>query len=658
MKVQDIAKELNVDLGTFLSFLRDQGIRQAKPSTKLDPGTTSKIKNKYKSQLEKKNSESIELPEKTISFNKESIKVSELTTLLEFPMAQIMKIFLQKGLMVNLNSEIDQETLIEVAKELNITIEIEDLTVENELGLKTKVMEIESESIAESNKVNQTTRPPVITIMGHVDHGKTLLLDQIRKTNVVDVESGGITQHIGAYQINHNNNKLTFLDTPGHEAFTTLRARGAQITDIAILVVAADDGVKPQTIEAINHAQVADVPIIVAINKIDKPNIDIDNVKQQLSQYNLLAEDWGGKTITVPVSAKTGEGLDSLLEMIELVAELQELKANPKSVCKAVIIESKLSAQKGPIGTVIVKAGTLKVGDYFIIDNHYGKVRAIFNDAHKQIKQLHPGDPGELLGFSEVPQPGSILESRKTEKECRQHIEEHKKNDINNNKNLTQKMSVSLEALSSQAEEGDLRQLNLIIKADVHGSLEAIKGSIEKIESKDIPIKIIHFSTGSITENDVLLAKASNGIIFGFNAEPSSEASRCAQKEKVTIKTYSIIYNILDDIQKVIQGLYKIEFEEIEQSEIQIREMFKFSKIGKIAGCHITKGKVERNDKIRVIRDGNEIFSGEIESLKRFKEDVKEVAEGFECGIVLKGMNDLQVDDIIISYKIKEKKIL
>ena len=658
MKVQDIAKELNVDLGTFLSFLRDQGIRQVKPSTKLDPGTTTKVKNKYKSQLEKKNSENIELPEKTVSFNKESIKVSELTTLLEFPMAQIMKVFLQKGLMVNLNSEIDQETLIEVAKELNITIKIEDLTVENELGLKTKVMEIESESIAESNKENQTTRPPVITIMGHVDHGKTLLLDQIRKTNVVDVESGGITQHIGAYQINHNNNKLTFLDTPGHEAFTTLRARGAQITDIAILVVAADDGVKPQTIEAINHAQVADVPIIVAINKIDKPDIDIDNVKQQLSQYNLLAEDWGGKTITVPVSAKTGEGLDSLLEMIELVAELQELKANPKSVCKAVIIESKLSAQKGPIGTVIVKAGTLKVGDYFIIDSHYGKVRAIFNDAHKQIKQLHPGDPGELLGFSEVPQPGSILESQKTEKECRQHIEEHKKNTINNNKNLTQKMSVSLEALSSQAEEGDLRQLNLIIKADVHGSLEAIKGSIEKIESKDIPIKIIHFSTGNITENDVLLAKASNGIIFGFNAEPSSEASRCAQKEKVTIKTYSIIYNILDDIQKVIQGLYKIEFEEIEQSEIQIREMFKFSKVGKIAGCHITKGKVERNDKIRVIRDGNEIFSGEIESLKRFKEDVKEVAEGFECGIVLKGMNDLQVDDIIISYKIKEKKIL
>tara|TARA_B100001175_G_C19510752_1_gene643714 strand:+ start:2129 stop:4105 length:1977 start_codon:yes stop_codon:yes gene_type:complete len=658
LKVQDIAKELNVDLGTFLSFLRDQGIRQVKPSTKLDPGTTTKVKNKYKSQLEKKNSENIELPEKTVSFNKESIKVSELTTLLEFPMAQIMKVFLQKGLMVNLNSEIDQETLIEVAKELNITIKIEDLTVENELGLKTKVMEIESESIAESNKENQTTRPPVITIMGHVDHGKTLLLDQIRKTNVVDVESGGITQHIGAYQINHNNNKLTFLDTPGHEAFTTLRARGAQITDIAILVVAADDGVKPQTIEAINHAQVADVPIIVAINKIDKPDIDIDNVKQQLSQYNLLAEDWGGKTITVPVSAKTGEGLDSLLEMIELVAELQELKANPKSVCKAVIIESKLSAQKGPIGTVIVKAGTLKVGDYFIIDSHYGKVRAIFNDAHKQIKQLHPGDPGELLGFSEVPQPGSILESQKTEKECRQHIEEHKKNAINNNKNLTQKMSVSLEALSSQAEEGDLRQLNLIIKADVHGSLEAIKGSIEKIESKDIPIKIIHFSTGNITENDVLLAKASNGIIFGFNAEPSSEASRCAQKEKVTIKTYSIIYNILDDIQKVIQGLYKIEFEEIEQSEIQIREMFKFSKVGKIAGCHITKGKVERNDKIRVIRDGNEIFSGEIESLKRFKEDVKEVAEGFECGIVLKGMNDLQVDDIIISYKIKEKKIL
>tara|TARA_Y100001970_G_C14255751_1_gene875244 strand:- start:5156 stop:7129 length:1974 start_codon:yes stop_codon:yes gene_type:complete len=657
LKVQDIAKELNIDLNTFLSFLREQGIRQVKHTTKLDPGTTTKVKKQYKLLQEKKNSENIVLPEKTISFNKESIKVSELTQVLEFPMAQIMKIFLQKGLMVNLNSEIDQDTLTEIAKELNITVEIEDLTVENELGLKTKVMEIESESISESNKTSHIIRPPVITIMGHVDHGKTCLLDQIRKSNIVDIESGGITQHIGAYQIIHNKNKLTFLDTPGHEAFTSLRARGAQITDIAILVVAADDGVKPQTIEAINHAQVADVPIIVAINKIDKTDIDIDNVKQQLSQHNLLAEDWGGKTIMVPVSAKTGKGLDSLLEMIELVAELQELKSNPNSACKAVVIESKLSAQKGPIATVIVKAGTLKVGDHFIIDDHYGKVRAIFNDANKQIKTLYPGDPGELLGFSEVPKPGSILETKKSEKECKNYIESKEKSTLIN-KNLSQKMSVSLEALSSQAEEGNLRQLNLIIKADVHGSLEAIKGSIEKIESKDIPIKIIHFSTGNITENDVLLAKASDGIIFGFNAEPSSEATQCAQKEKVTIKTYSIIYHILDDIQNVITGLYKTEFEEIEQSQILIREIFKFSKIGKIAGCHITKGKVERNHKIRVIREGNEIFSGEIESLKRFKEDVKEVAEGYECGIVLKGMNDLQVDDIIISFQIKEKKVL
>ena len=655
MKVQDIAKELNIEANTFLNFLRDQGFRQIKTTTKLDPGTTTKVKKQYKSFIEKKQSETVALPEKTIPFNKESIKVSELTQLLEYPMGQIMKIFLQKGLMVNLNSEIDQETLIEIAKDLNITIEIEDLSVENELGLKTKVMEIESESITETDTT--TVRPPVVTIMGHVDHGKTLLLDQIRKTNVVDFESGGITQHIGAYQITHNNNKLTFLDTPGHEAFTSLRARGAQITDIAILVVAADDGVKPQTIEAINHAQVADVPIIVAINKIDKPDIDIDNVKQQLSQYNLLSEDWGGKTIMVPVSAKTGKGLESLLEMIELVAELQELKSNPNSACKAVVIESKLSSQKGPVATVIVKAGSLKIGDFFVIDESYGKVRAIFNDANKQVKVLRPGDPGELLGFSTVPQPGAILASKSSEKECKAYIDAQHDTKLTD-KSLSQKMSVSLEALSSQAEEGNLRQLNLIIKADVHGSLEAIKGSIEKIESKDIPIKIIHFSTGNITENDVLLAKASDGIIFGFNAEPSSEAAQCAQKEKVTIKTYSIIYNILDDIQNVIKGLYKIEYEEIEESQIQIREIFKFSKIGKIAGCYVTKGKVERNHKIRVIRNGDEIFSGDIDSLKRFKEDVKEVGEGFECGIVIKGMSDLQVDDQIVSYVIKEKKVL
>jgi translation initiation factor IF-2 len=661
LKVQDIAKELNTDLGTFLSFLRDQGIREqgnrpARPSTKLDHGTTAKVKKMFANFQERKNTENVALPEKTISFNQESIKVSELATLLQFPMGQIMKVFLQKGLMVNLNSEIDQETLIEVAKELNITIEIEDLSVENELGLKTKVMEIESESISELNDETSITRPPVITIMGHVDHGKTLLLDQIRKSNVIDSESGGITQHIGAYQITHNNKKLTFLDTPGHEAFTTLRARGAQITDIAILVVAADDGVKPQTIEAINHAQIADVPIIVAINKIDKPDVDIESIKQQISQHNLLPEDWGGNTITVPISAKTGQGLDTLLEMIELVSELQELKSNPKSNCKAVIIESKLSAQKGPIGTIIVKAGTLSVGDYFVIDDHYGKVRAIFNDASEPIQKLHPGDPGELLGFTKVPQPGSILESRKSEKECKQHLN----NEEEKNRNTTQskKMSVSLEALSSQAEDGDLRQLNLIIKADVHGSLEAIKGSIEKIESKDIPIKIIHFSTGNITENDVLLAKASNGIIFGFNAEPSNEASRCAEKEKVTIKTYSIIYNILDDIQNVIKGLYKIEYEEVEESRVVIREIFKFSKIGKIAGCHVQKGKISRNDKVRVIRKGDQIFDGDLDSLKRFKEDVKEVAEGFECGVVLKGMNDLEIDDVLISYKIKEKKPL
>ncbi len=655
MKVQEIAEELSIGIGEFIDFLRQHGYRQAKPGLKLDPGTTSRLKRLYKNkaQSENKNKED-EFPEKKISIKEDSIKVSAIPKLFDISLANIMKVFLRKGLLVNVNSEIDQKTLIEIGKGLNVIVVAEDLTSETELGLKTKIMEIEQEAIQGSAT---SIRPPVITIMGHVDHGKTALLDSIRKSNIVDGESGGITQHIGAYQIVHNDNKLTFLDTPGHEAFTSLRARGAQITDIAILVVSATEGIKPQTIEAINHAQTADVPIIVAINKMDLEEADPEKVKQQLSQYNLLSEDWGGKTIMVPVSAKTKKGLDELLEMIHLTAELEELKTNVDSLCKAVVIESKLSAQRGPIATIIVKAGTLKVGDYFVIEGSYGKVRAIFNDQNQQIKALYPGDPGEILGFSEVPQPGSVLESKKSEKECRQYVELHqdKAKDV---KKMSQKMAVSLEALSSQAEEGNLRQLNLIIKTDVHGSLEAIKSSIEKIESKDIPIKIIHSATGGINENDILLAKASAGIVFGFNSEASTDAKKIAEAEKVTIRTYSIIYEILDDIKRVIQGLYKPEFEEVELGTVEVRDIFKFSKIGSIAGCYVKSGKVDRNSKIKVMRNKEEIFNGELESLKRFKEDVKEVLEGFECGIVLKNMKDIKVDDILVVYKIQEVKLI
>ncbi|RAP28152.1 translation initiation factor IF-2 [Candidatus Marinamargulisbacteria bacterium SCGC AG-343-D04] len=392
---------------------------------KLDPGTTTRVKHLYQNKLNQSEKTTAPLPEKTVSLKEDSIKVSAIPPLFDIPLSGIMKIFLSKGLLVNVNSEIDQETLIEIGKELNVTVEIEDMTSENELGLKTKVMELEETALSE-DKDSVESRPPVIAIMGHVDHGKTLLLDKIRQSRVVEGEAGGITQHIGAYQVTSNESVMTFLDTPGHEAFTSLRARGAQVTDIAILVVAADEGIKPQTIEAINHAQVADVPIIVAINKMDKPEADTEKVKQQLSQYNLLAEDWGGETVMVPVSAKTGDGIDSLLEMIHLVSDMQELKAPVSGIAKAVVIESNLSAQKGPIATIIVKAGTLSIGDFFVINGSYGKVRAIINDLGKKIKSLKPGDPGEILGFSEVPEPGSILESKLTEKECKVLVEEFK----------------------------------------------------------------------------------------------------------------------------------------------------------------------------------------------------------------------------------------
>lgn len=655
MKVQEIAEELKVSVSEFIDFLRQHGYRQAKPGLKLDPGATAKLKRLFKNKAQAQNeNKQEEYPEKNISIKEDSIKVSDISKLFGIALPNIMKAFLKKGLLVNVNSEIDQNTLIEIGKDFNITVTPEDLSIENELGLKTKIMEIEQEALQDAET---TIRPPVITIMGHVDHGKTALLDSIRKSNIVDGESGGITQHIGAYQIEHNGNKLTFLDTPGHEAFTSLRARGAQITDIAILVVSATEGIKPQTIEAISHAQTADVPIIVAINKMDLPDADPEKVKQQLSQYNLLSEDWGGKTIMVPVSAKTKNGIEDLLEMIHLTAELEELKTNANTLCKAVVIESKLSAQRGPIATIIVKAGTLKVGDFFVVEGSYGKVRAIFNDTNQQVKALYPGDPGEILGFSSVPQPGSVVESKATEKECKQYVDTHQL-EAQDAKKLSQKMSVSLEALSSQAEEGNLRQLNLIIKADVHGSLEAIKSSIEKIESKDIPIKIIHFATGGINENDILLAKASDGIVFGFNSEATNEAQKIADAEGVTVKTYSIIYEILDDIKRVIQGLYKPEFEEIELGTIEVRDIFKFSKIGSIAGCYVKSGKVDRNSKIKLIRNKEEIFDGELESLKRFKDDVKEVLEGFECGIVLKNMSDVKVDDLLIAYKIEEVKVI
>ena len=654
MKVQNLAKELSVSPRELLKFIREINIKVKSGSTRLDPSTENRIRDQYKHRIkiaEEKIIDKSVAPSKIV-LKQKNLKLSALVELFSLSVPEVMGVILEKGLLLSINSDVDQETAVEIGKSLNIELEIEDTSVEEEIGLKSRVMEIESASLSETDS-DMKSRPPVITIMGHVDHGKTHLLDSIRKSHVLNKEAGGITQHIGAYQIQHKGNPLTFLDTPGHEAFALLRARGAQVTDITILVVAGDDGVKPQTIEAINHAKAADVPIIVAVNKMDKPDADIARVKQELSQHELLSEDFGGDVIMVPVSAKTGKGIDELLEMIELVTEMLELKANRNSLAKAVVIESHLSKQKGPVATLLVKTGTLSVGENFIVDLTYGKVRALVNDLGAPLKVAMPGDPIEIIGIHDVPEPGSILEVMRSEKEI--HVLVKERNAQLKSDRLHQQ-AVSLESLSSQIDDEELRQLNLIIKADVHGSLEAIKGSINKIESKDVPIRLLHAATGTINENDVMLAKASSALILGFGVTSTSEAVVLAEKDTISIKIYDVIYEMLDDIEKVIKGLYRTEFEEVEIAQIEVRQLFKFSKVGSIAGCYVTEGKIDRNSKIKVIRDSNEVAVSDIESLKRFKEDVKEVSSGFECGIVLESFNALQEGDHLIGFKLQEKR--
>jgi translation initiation factor IF-2 len=654
LKVQNLAKELSISPRELLKFIREINIKVKSGSTRLDPSTENRIRDQYKHRIkiaEEKIIDKSVAPSKIV-LKQKNLKLSALVELFNLSVPEVMGVILEKGLLLSINSDINQETAVEIGKSLNIELEIEDTSVEEEIGLKSRVMEIESASLSETDS-DMKSRPPVITIMGHVDHGKTHLLDSIRKSHVLNKEAGGITQHIGAYQIQHKGNPLTFLDTPGHEAFALLRARGAQVTDITILVVAGDDGVKPQTIEAINHAKAADVPIIVAVNKMDKPDADIARVKQELSQHELLSEDFGGDVIMVPVSAKTGKGIDELLEMIELVTEMLELKANRNSLAKAVVIESHLSKQKGPVATLLVKTGTLSVGENFIVDLTYGKVRALVNDLGAPLKVAMPGDPIEIIGIHDVPEPGSILEVMRSEKEI--HVLVKERNAQLKSDRLHQQ-AVSLESLSSQIDDEELRQLNLIIKTDVHGSLEAIKGSINKIESKDVPIRLLHAATGTINENDVMLAKASSALILGFGVTTTSEAVVLAEKDTISIKIYDVIYEMLDDIEKVIKGLYRPEFEEVEIAQIEVRQLFKFSKVGSIAGCYVTEGKIDRNSKIKVIRDSNEVAVSDIESLKRFKEDVKEVSSGFECGIVLASFNALQEGDHLIGFKLQEKR--
>ena len=492
-------------------------------------------------------------------------------------------------------------------------------------------------------------RPPVVCVMGHVDHGKTSLLDAIRETNVTSREAGGITQHIGAYVTEINGEKITFLDTPGHEAFTSMRMRGAQATDIAILVVAADDGVMPQTVEAINHAKAAGVQIIVAVNKIDKPSANVERVKQELVEYELIAEDWGGDTVFVPVSAHTGEGIDQLLEMIILTAEVEELKANPDRLARGVVIEAKLDKGRGPVATILVQKGTLHVGDNIAVVAAYGKIRAMMDDRGRRVKEALPSTPVEILGLHDVPDAGEIFMATENDKEARNIAETYVAQGREKLLDDT-KAKLTLDGLFSQIQAGNIKELNIIVKADVQGSVEAVKQSLLKLTNEEVAVRVIHAGVGAINESDVSLASASNAIIIGFNVRPDNTAKDIADREKVDVRLYRVIYDAIEDVEAAMKGMLDPEYEEKVIAHLEVRQTFKASGVGTIAGSYVLDGKIERGSKIRISREGELVFEGEMASLKRFKDDVKEVAAGYECGIVAQDFNDIHEGDQIEAY--------
>ena len=547
------------------------------------------------------------------------------------------------GIVANINQDIDFETCELVAMEYDIELE-HQVAKTYEETMQENAEEVDAEE-------DLVPRPPVVTIMGHVDHGKTSLLDAIRKTHVTEGEAGGITQHIGAYTVECNGRMITFIDTPGHEAFTSMRARGAQVTDVVILVVAADDGIMPQTVEAINHSKAAGVPIIVAVNKIDKPESNPERVKQQLTEHGLVCEDWGGDTICVPVSAKKQQNLDELLEMVLLQADVLDLKANPNKAAKGTIIEAQLDKGRGPVATVLVQNGTLKIGDPIVAGIAYGRVRAMMNDRGENVKTAGPSCPVEVLGFNEVPSAGDIMNVAEVSKK----VAEERRNRIKAEqlKNLSK---VSLEDLFSHIAEGEVKTLNIVVKADVHGSVEAVKQALEKLSNEEVRVKCIHGGVGAITESDVMFASASNAIVIGFNVRPDSGARNLAEQEKVDVRTYRIIYQAIEDVENAMKGMFKPVFKEVHLGTISVRNTFKVSSVGTIAGAYVQDGKVQRNAQVRVVRDGVVVHEGQIASLRRFKDDVREVAAGYECGIGIENFNDIHEGDVIEAYAMEEVK--
>ena len=572
----------------------------------------------------------------------DEIVVSDLAAMLKMTAAEVVKKLFSLGVMATVNQVIDYDTAAIVATELGAKAE------------KEVVVTIEDRIIDDSDDSAEDLSPrdPVVVVMGHVDHGKTSLLDAIRHTDVTATEAGGITQHIGAYRVDLNGQKITFLDTPGHAAFTSMRARGAQATDIAVLVVAADDGIMPQTIEAINHAKAAGVDIIVAINKMDKPGVTTDRIMQQLTEYDLIPEEWGGDTICVPVSAVTKMNIDKLLEAILLVAEMKELKANPNRAAKGIVIEARLDKNRGPIATLLVQNGTLHSGDIIVAGTSVGRVRVMVDDKGRKVKEAGPSVPVEIMGLAEAPQAGDAFDAVSDERLARELVEQRKQKQKEEQFKSFEK--VTLENLFSSLKEGELKELNIIVKADVQGSVEAVKQSLEKLSNEEVRVKIIHGGVGAINESDVMLANASNAIIVGFNVRPDPVAAQNAERDGVDIRCYRIIYDCIDEIQAAIKGMLAPKFREVQQGRAEVRQIVKISSVGNIAGCYVLSGKVTRNSKIRVVRDGVVITEDEISSLRRFKDDVKEVAQNFECGIGLAKFNDIKEGDIFEAFTIEE----
>ena len=602
-------------------------------------GRRGKRKNKNSSEQSKQ--KIFKLTEITIP---ETISVKDFAAELKKTTAEVIKKLMENGIMATLNNDIDFDTAFLIAQEFGVTAN--------------KKQEVKEEDIlfddSEDKEEDLVTRPPVVVVMGHVDHGKTSLLDAIKKTNVIEGEAGGITQHIGAYKVKIDDKEITFLDTPGHEAFTAMRARGAQITDIAILVVAANDGVKPQTIEAINHAKSAGIPIIVAINKIDLPDANVEKVKQELMNYELVPEEWGGDTIFVPISAKQNQNIDQLLEMVLLEAEVLELKANPKKQAKGVVIEAKLDKSRGPVATLLVQRGELNEGDTVVVGSSIGRIRAMKNDKGRKVKLAGPSTPVSIIGLTEVPEGGETFYEVKDEKMAKHLIERRKRQA--REKKISEQSKITLDNLFSKMEEENLKVLNLIVKADVQGSVEAVKQSLEKLSNDEVKVKVIHAAPGAVNQSDVTLAKVSNAIIIAFNVRPDNVAKEIAEKDEVEIKQYSVIYQAIDDVEAAMKGMLDPKFEEKIIGTAEVRETFKISNVGTVAGAYVLTGKVERNAGVRVIRDNVVIHEGKLLTLKRFKDDAKEVTKGFECGIQIEDFNDIKEGDIIEAYIMEEIK--